>query len=171
MKKLYILRHAKSDWSDSSLDDFDRGLKKRGKKDIKLTSFWLKKHNVKPDLVLSSPAKRAKKTLEILKDVLKIKDENIKFDPNIYESNVKYLIDMLSKLDNRKKEVFLIGHNPLLNDLAEFLSDAIITNIPTSGVIAIKFDVKSWNEIKRKKGNIIFFEYPKKLKNRTRIEN
>ncbi len=171
MKRLYILRHAKSDWSDSDLDDFDRGLKKRGKNDIKLISLWLKKHNVKPDFVISSPAKRAKKTLEVLRDILNIKNEIIKFDPNIYEANVKYLVDMLSKLDNRKKEVFLIGHNPSLNDLVEFFSDTIITNIPTSGVIAIEFDIKNWNEIKRKKGNIIFFEYPKKLKKRTRKEN
>ncbi len=168
VKRLYILRHAKSDWSDSKLDDFERGLKKRGKNDIKLISLWLKKHNVKPDLVISSPAKRAKKTLEILRDILNIKKDNIRFDKNIYEANVKYLIDMLAKLDNKYKEVFLIGHNPSLNDLAEFFSDTIITNIPTSGVIAIEFNVKSWNEIKRKKGNIVFFEYPKKLK---KVEN
>ena len=164
MKKLYILRHAKSDWSDPSLDDFDRGLKKRGKNDIKLISLWLKTQDIKPDIIISSPAKRAKKTLKVLKTILNIKKEIVKFDPNIYEANVKYLVDMLSKLDDRENEVLLIGHNPSLNELTEFLSDTIITNIPTSGIVAIEFDIKSWSEIKNKKGNIIFFEYPKKLK-------
>ncbi len=164
MKKLYILRHAKSDWSDPNLDDFDRGLKKRGKNDIKLISNWLKEQGIQPDFIISSPAKRAKKTLKVLKNILNIKKDDIKFDSNVYEANIEYLVDMLSKLDDRENEVLLIGHNPSLNELAGFLSDTIITNIPTSGIVAIEFDIKSWSEIKNTKGNIIFFQYPKKLK-------
>jgi len=164
MKKLYILRHAKSDWSDSSLDDFDRGLKKRGKNDIKLISLWIKKQHIKPDLIISSPAKRAKKTLEIFKNILDLKKDIIIFDPKVYEANITYLIKMLSKLDNSYKEVFLIGHNPSLNELVELFTDTIITNIPTSGVITIEFDINKWSEIKRKKGKILFFMYPKKIK-------
>ena len=99
-----------------------------------------------------------------MKNILHIKKDNIKFDSNVYEANIEYLIDMLSKLDDRENEVLLIGHNPSLNELAEFLSDTIITNIPTSGIVAIEFDIKSWSEIKNTKGNIIFFQYPKKLK-------
>ncbi len=163
-KRLYILRHAKSDWSDPSLDDFDRGLKKRGKNDIKLIAQWLKDQNIVPDFILSSPAKRAKKTLKVLKNILNIKKESIKFDSNIYEADINYLIKMLSKLDDRYDAVFLIGHNPSLNELAEFLSNTIITNIPTSGIVAIEFDMDSWSKIKSKKGKIIFFQYPKKLK-------
>ena len=64
MKKLYILRHAKSDWSDPNLDDFDRGLKKRGKNDIKLISNWLKEQGIQPNIIISSPAKRAKKNFK-----------------------------------------------------------------------------------------------------------
>lgn len=164
MKKVYIIRHAKSSWSDLSLDDFDRPLKKRGKEDIKVISKWLKKRGIKPDIVISSPAKRAKKTLKTLEEILNIDKDVIKFDKGIYEAHVQYLVDMLSKLDDRYGSVFIIGHNPSLNELAEHLSDTIITNIPTSGVVAIELDIDKWNEIKNKKGKILFFIYPKKLK-------
>ncbi len=166
MKRIYIIRHAKSSWSDLSLDDFDRPLKKRGKEDIKNIAQWLKKEGIKPDKVISSPAKRAVKTLKILETVLNIKKNIINFDKNIYEAHVGYLIKMIEKLDNRYNNVFIIGHNPSLSELSEYFTDTIITNIPTSGVMAIEFEIKKWSEIKNKKGKILFFIYPKKLKDK-----
>jgi len=166
MKRIYIIRHAKSSWSDLSLDDFDRPLKKRGKEDIKNIAQWLKKEGIKPDKIVSSPAKRAVKTLKILETVLNIKKNIINFDKNIYEAHVGYLIKMIEKLDNRYNNVFIIGHNPSLSELSEYFTDTIITNIPTSGVMAIEFEIKKWSEIKNKKGKILFFIYPKKLKDK-----
>ncbi len=166
MKRIYIIRHAKSSWSDLSLDDFDRPLKKRGKEDIKNIAQWLKKEGIKPDKVISSPAKRAVKTLKILETVLNIKKNIINFDKNIYEAHVGYLMKMIEKLDNRYNNVFIIGHNPSLSELSEYFTDTIITNIPTSGVMAIEFEIKKWSEIKNKKGKILFFIYPKKLKDK-----
>ena len=149
-----------------SLDDFDRPLKKRGKEDIKNIAQWLKKEGIKPDKIVSSPAKRAVKTLKILETVLNIKKNIINFDKNIYEAHVGYLIKMIEKLDNRYNNVFIIGHNPSLSELSEYFTDTIITNIPTSGVMAIEFEIKKWSEIKNKKGKILFFIYPKKLKDK-----
>ncbi len=163
MKKLYIIRHAKSSWKDSSLDDFDRGLSKRGKKDIKLMAKWLKEKGCYPDIIISSPAKRAKKTSKKIVKILGIDKKMLKYDRRIYEASREDLLRVLKDCDNSYENLFLVGHNPSLNELAEFLSNSVIFNIPTSGIFCIGFDIKKWSEIDRVKGKVIFFEYPKKL--------
>ncbi len=168
MKKIYIIRHAKSSWKDLDMDDFDRPLKKRGKDDIKLVANWLKKRDIKPDIVLCSPAIRAKMTLKILKKVLDIKKEAIVFDRGIYMAKTRYLIELISDIDDRYDTLFLIGHNPSLSELAEYLCDMSMTDIPTSGVVAVKFDIDKWSKIKNKKGDMLFFVSPKKLKEENR---
>jgi len=164
MKRVFIIRHAKSSWEEPNLKDFDRKLSKRGKKDIKLIAKWLKDEGYKPDLIISSPAKRAKKTLEKIVKILDIDKSKILFNKKIYEASREDLLKILEKIDDKYDNIFLIGHNPALNELAEFLTNSVIFNIPTSGVFCIEFDIKKWSEIKKKKGKILFFEYPKKLK-------
>ncbi len=164
MKKLFIIRHAKSSWKDTSLDDFDRGLNKRGKKDIKFIANWLRANRFYPDLILSSPARRAKDTLEQIVKTLKLNDEIIRFDKSIYEATCDTLIDLLEQVDKRYDNLFLIGHNPALNELAEFLTNSVIFNIPTSGIFCVEFNISKWSEIKNVKGIISFFEFPKKLR-------
>ncbi len=164
MKKLFIIRHAKSSWKDTSLDDFDRGLNKRGKKDIKFIANWLRANRFYPDLILSSPARRAKDTLEQIVKTLKLNDEIIRFDKSIYGATYDSLIDLLVQVDKRYDNLFLIGHNPALNELAEFLTNSVIFNIPTSGIFCVEFNISKWSEIKNVKGTISFFEFPKKLR-------
>jgi len=164
LKELYIIRHAKSSWSNPSLNDFDRGLKKRGKDDIAFMAKWLKTRVETPDLILSSPAKRAKKTLKAIKKEFEVNEKDILFDERIYEASLDDLLEILTSLKSDKKIVFLIGHNPSLNELAEFLSGVYLTNIPTSGIVGLRFDIDKWSDLSSQKGKIIFFEYPKKLR-------
>ncbi|NPA73842.1 MAG: histidine phosphatase family protein [Epsilonproteobacteria bacterium] len=164
MKRLFIIRHAKSDWSKTDISDFDRGLKKRGKRDIVLMACWLQSNGYYPDIIISSPAKRAKKSAKKIAEVLGIDKDKIIYNKKIYEASPADLTDILSKIKDKYNDVFLVGHNPSLNELAEYLSDSVIFNIPTSGIICIEFDIKSWRDIKKKKGEILFFEYPKKLR-------
>ncbi len=163
MKKLFIIRHAKSSWKDEGLDDFDRSLNKRGKKNITLMSNWLKSNNYYPDIILSSPAKRAKKTLKTILKTLDIDEKIVKFDEKIYDATLNDLLKILVEIDKKQNNVFLIGHNPSLNELAEFLSNSVIFNIPTSGIFCMEFDIKEWADIKNNKGKILFFEFPKKI--------
>ena len=164
MKKLFIIRHAKSSWKDTSLDDFDRGLNKRGKKDIKFIAKWLKANRFYPDLILSSPARRAKDTLKQIVETLKLNDKIIRFDKSIYEATCDSLIDLLVQIDKRYDNLFLIGHNPALNELAEYLTNSVIFNIPTSGIFCVEFNISQWSEVRNIKGIISFFEFPKKLR-------
>ncbi len=160
MKKLYIIRHAKSSWKDFSLDDFDRPLNKRGRLNAPFMGTLLKKKKVKPDLILSSPALRAKTTAEIIANEIGY-DEEIVYKEDIYEASAETLHKILTKLDDKRDVVFLFGHNPGLNDLA-YGYVAFDENIPTSGVVEIAFDVKKWSKIESSNAELTSFEYPKK---------
>ena len=164
MKELFIMRHAKSSWDDPMLSDFDRPLNKRGKEDAPLMGEYLKKSGIKPDLIISSPAKRAKKTVRIVAEALGYDNEQIRFVDSVYEASPQSLLYLVCQLPDDAKRVMLVGHNPGLTMLANILGDIAIENIPTAGVVGIAFDASKWEEACRMKGHTILFDYPKKLK-------
>ncbi|MFW2378350.1 SixA phosphatase family protein [Aliarcobacter butzleri] len=161
MKKLILIRHAKSDWSNPFLDDFLRPLNKRGKKNAPLMAKVLKEKNIRPDLIISSPSLRTKQTLEYFIKELNYKDE-VKLEESIYEAPYENLLKVIKDIPNIHKIVFLIGHNPGLCDLTNFLVDKSFENIPTCGIVEIDFNAKSWQDISKENSNLISFEYPKK---------
>jgi phosphohistidine phosphatase len=151
MKTLYIIRHAKSSWKDMTLDDFDRPLNKRGKKDVVTMGRRLKERGVSPDIILSSPAKRAKETTKALSKEIGY-DKKIKYIDAIYEASPDTLEKILDSVDEKYETVFLIGHNPGLNMLAERYV-GFNENLPTCGIVALKFDTKE----------LLWVDYPKKV--------
>lgn len=160
MKKLYLIRHAKSDWSNPNLEDFDRPLNKRGEKNAPFMAELLNSKKIKPDLIISSPAYRAKKTATIIADKTSY-NSNIIFDEHLYESSLQTILEIINFLEDNIHSLFLIGHNPSLNILAFYLVD-FNKNIPTSGILEIEFDCDTWREISKKNAKLISFEYPKK---------
>lgn len=161
MKKLVLIRHAKSDWSNPFLDDYLRPLNKRVKKNAPLMAKLLKEKNIRPDLIISSPSIRTKQTLEYFIKELNYNDE-VKLEESIYEAPYENLLKVIKDIPNIHKIVFLIGHNPGLCDLTNFLVDKNFENIPTSSMVEIDFYVKNWKDISKENSNFISFEYPKK---------
>lgn len=161
MKKLFIIRHAKSSWKDSALDDFSRPLSKRGKSDAPMMGNRLKKRKISPDIIISSPAKRAKTTAEIIAKELKY-SKDILFDDEVYESTLTKLHEIVTKVDDNNTTLFLVGHNPSLNMLAEHYVD-FSENIVTCGVLEIEFDCNRWMDIDAKNAKLISYDYPKKI--------
>ncbi len=161
-KELYLLRHAKSDWSGIAVSDFDRGLNKRGMRDAPLIGDVLSKKGVLPKLVLSSPAKRAKKTASIICEKIGYSLETIVYEPLIYEASTNRLIDIISKVDDSVSNLMLVGHNPALTYLINYISDLNLDNLPTCSVVGISFEISSWQDFGTKKGDILFYEYPKR---------
>ncbi len=162
MKKIYLIRHAKSSWSEEGMSDYERPLNKRGKKDLHFMANRLKKFGIKPDLILSSPAKRAQKSVKIIAETIGYSMDNITYDESLYDSSYityRYLFD---SLDEKLNTIFIVAHNPTLTEVGERLSGAILTNIPTCSIVCIEFDVKSFKNIEENSGKIIFFDYPKK---------
>ena len=154
-KTLYIARHAKSSWDDMSLSDFERPLNARGKRDAPFMANLLKEKGITPDLILSSPAKRAKKTA---KHYHKALGGELHFDESIYEATTITLYTLIKTAFQSADSVMIVGHNPSFTALNDMLSDKEILNIPTAGVVGIAFE----NEVSIHRGEQVFFEYPKK---------
>ncbi len=160
MKKLYLIRHAKSDWSNPTLDDFDRPLNKRGKKNASFMGEILKEKKTKPDLIISSPAYRARETTKKIAKKIGYLNE-IMYNEHIYEASLKDILDIVTFIEDEYEEVFIVGHNPSLNMLAFYLID-FNDNIPTAGILEIEFYSYTWRKIGKKNAKLVSFEYPKK---------
>lgn len=164
MKTLYIIRHAKSDWDNPLLSDFDRPLNKRGEKSAPFMGSVLAKAHIQPDLILSSPAVRARMTaIEIAKKV-GYKDELIVYDERLYAADCTAIERVLQSILSTQKTVFLIGHNPGLTEFAQYISGHSIENIPTCGIVCVTLKEDDWNTIGENSTKFVSFDYPKNHK-------
>lgn len=161
MKRLYIIRHAKSSWKDDSLDDFERPLSKRGKANAPMMGRRLKERGAHPDIIISSPALRAKTTAELIAKELGYSKE-IMFKAEMYESSSEQLHSILREIDDVNETVFLLGHNPELNMLAQMYVE-FEENIVTCGIVAIEFKSEKWVDISKENATFLYFDYPKNL--------
>jgi phosphohistidine phosphatase len=161
MKTLFLIRHAKSSWAEPEMKDFDRPLNDRGNENAPFMGKLLKKEKIFPDLIISSPAKRAITTARKIADEIDYPKNKIVEEPKIYEANVKTLLQIINSLDDENETVFLFGHNPGFTDLLGYLTEANISNIPTCGIAQIEFDSESWKEVSRETGTMKNFFYPK----------
>jgi len=159
MKTLYLVRHAKSSWKDASLDDFDRPLNKRGKHNAPFMAQKLANMGIKPDIILSSPAKRARKTAKAFSKTL---DAPLVFDERLYEAGLRAFEETVLNAFQTYDSVMLVSHNPGLTMFNDDISDRPIFNIPTTGIVAIDF--KTQNDIDALKGHQRFFLFPKQFK-------
>lgn len=160
MKTLYLVRHAKSYWGDQSTPDFDRPLNQRGKKDAPFMGNILNDKKIKPDLIIASPAKRAKKTAVAIANKISYPEKKIIFNEELYEASFNTILIVLKKLDEKYNSVMIFGHNPGLTQLNNHISNHYIDNIPTCGIVALELN-KKWSELDNDKCNFLFFEYPK----------
>lgn len=162
MKHLYLIRHAKSSWSTPGLDDIERPLNKRGKRDAPFMGERLAKYSVYPDRIYSSPAKRARKTASSIAKAIGYPKENIEQHAGIYTSDMNRLLVLIHESNDDHQTLFLVGHNYVITDFAEFLTGELLLNIPTCGIVGIAFDTESWSGVGEKNGSMLFFDYPKK---------
>ena len=165
MKTLYLLRHAKSSWSDASLNDFDRPLNKRGKRDAPFIANKLVEKRFFPQLILASPAKRAKITALCVAEAIKYPLEEIIWDKDIYSLGMDYLLKLIQKQDAKLTHILLVGHNFELTDFANFLCPEEVENIPTTGVYSMNMDIENWSELGSQCARLSFFDYPKRYFN------
>ncbi len=160
MKKLLIMRHGKSDWGAGSQRDFDRPLNDRGLRDTPLIGEELKKRDLTPDLIIASPAERAKTTAE---NVAKFSGygKNIQWDESFYFGYFKEIIKKITKTEDDTETLLVVGHNPTWSSLVEHLSGKYF-DMKTANVCILEFD-GNWKNLKE--GSCIFNDaiLPKKL--------
>jgi len=161
MKNLFLLRHAKSSWSDLSTADFHRPLSKRGISNALSLSKYISEHQITFDLILSSPSERTQATLDLIftaKDFL----SKIKFQEAIYHAEMSSLLELIKDQNNLKKNMLVIGHNPGLHLLIEHLTNTLIEKFPTCGFVKLSnFD--SWKDLDANILDLKFFVTPRDL--------
>lgn len=163
MKRLTLVRHAKSTWKNATLADIDRPLSGRGKRDAPLLGERLAALEVRPDIILSSPARRARKTAQLLAVAVSGTAERILFDQTLYEAGAGALLDRVRSLDETWQHVMLVGHNPGLTDFANLLTAVGIDNLPTCGVLVADLAVDSWREVAAGCGRTVHYVVPKEI--------
>ena len=165
MKTLLIVRHAKSDWNNEDLSDFDRPLNARGRRNAPDMGKRIKKHALIPDLIWSSGALRARHTAELIAKEIGYPEESIVYDDHLYHAGHNSLLEQIKQQDDQHRFLMLVGHNPGLTYLASSLGSITIDNIPTAGVALLNFRMNSWSEIAFGKGNLEWYDYPKSKNN------
>lgn len=162
MKRLILVRHAKSSWADPGMADIDRPLNERGKRDAPEMGRRLLDRGLKPDLVVSSAARRARATARRLAEALGIERQEILIVERLYEASVATWLEVIAGLPAAPATVMLVGHNPGLTDLVNrLLVDARIDNVPTCGVLCAEYPVRSWSAVPASRPTAWSFDYPK----------
>ena len=162
MKRLTLVRHAKSDWSLPGQDDWDRPLNKRGQRDAPEMARRLRSRRLKPDLILSSPAVRALSTAAVMARELKVPAAHVMQDERLYLASPADLLAVVRERGGAARHVMVFGHNPGITECANHLSTGEhIDNLPTCGVFTALFDVAAWSELGWDSGREVEFDYPK----------
>jgi len=162
MKTLILVRHAKSSWNDSSLNDIDRPLNKRGLRDAPFMGKLLKETGIRVDKFISSPANRALTTAKYFAAAYGLHEaDDIEIKDLIYHESIRSIMSYVANLENEWDIVALFGHNPDFTSLASILTNESFKNVPTCGVVCIDFNSKSWEDTGESLGKLRFFKYPK----------
>jgi phosphohistidine phosphatase len=153
MPTLYLMRHAKSDWHSTSQTDFERPLNRRGDKDAIRMGLWLEAQNQPPQVLLSSPAQRARQTVQAVAGILGIKDHEVKFEPELYLASQSTLVNVLRVVADSTESILLVAHNPGMDELVEWLATeppplSDTGKLMTTAAIAMFEFHDSWDNLK-----------------------
>lgn len=162
MKIVCLVRHAKSSRDDPALKDFDRPLNARGEQQAPWLGRRLKKSGIQPEVIISSPAKRALQTAEALAREIQYPLKKIVTAPAVYESGAPAILGMIKNIGQNHERAVVVGHNPALSDLMKYLSRRELDDLATAGIVCLKFDVDSWEKIERGNGEVLFYDSPPK---------
>ncbi|NBC27910.1 MAG: histidine phosphatase family protein [Bacteroidetes bacterium] len=166
MKRLLIMRHAKSSWDDRDRKDFDRPLNKRGRRDAPAMGKFLKSVDAVPSHLISSPAARAKETVELLANGAGIKEPSITWDEDLYFNGPEAYLEAVRRSPGSQKTVLIAGHNPSVEQFIQYLlgSDENGPRITTANIACFITDVDNWSDIDPKTCEFKWLMRPKKLK-------
>ncbi len=146
---LYIMRHAKSDWSGPQISDFDRPINKRGTRNAIRIGGWMNENNHTPQKIISSPALRAKETIELVTEqISKFNLEDLTYEDELYLAGFTQLIEFINTYKDKVQSLMLVGHNPGIENLVNYLCDRSgdkETIVTTANLFIFKFSSDSFN--------------------------
>ena len=161
MKTLFVVRHAKSSWSDPGLADIERPLNKRGERDAPLMGERLADRLVEVDRIVSSPAARALSTAEAIAAEIDYPYDQIVIDDGLYHADAFEILQIVESFEEYLDSVMIFGHNPGFTSFVNRFSPYTIDNVPTSSVAEIRFDLELWSGISEAEPVEFEFDFPK----------
>ena len=171
MRRLLLLRHAKTERDSPSGLDRDRRLDARGREDAPVIGDYMREHKLVPDLALVSPATRTRQTFELLAPALATEVE-ADFIGDLYGADAREVLQIVRAADADAKSILVIGHNPGLHELSLLLigkakaedREELDENLPTSGLVVFKFTVDDWSDVAVRHGTLERFVSPRRLR-------
>ena len=163
MKNIILIRHAKSDWNNENLTDFERPLNARGLRDAKFMSSRLAKKGVNIDCIITSSAVRALTTAQFFAHALDMDNNSIIQNRFLYGASESQYVNIIQELDDSVQDIILIAHNPSISNLALILCSQLeLASMPTCCMVHIHFpSAKNWRDIQQNTGHLVSIEYPK----------
>jgi phosphohistidine phosphatase len=175
MKRLYLLRHAKSSWDDPTLADHDRPLAPRGRRAAEVMAKHLGRKGIAPEVVLCSPSRRTRETLTRIAQGLG-KNADVRIEAELYAASATALLEVLHEVPDEVDSVMLIGHNPGIQDLALSLASAgaeiprLRSKFPTAALATLELN-GTWRELAPGSAELVWFAKPKELSRKGRDGN
>jgi phosphohistidine phosphatase len=168
MKKLLLLRHAKSSWDEPGQRDFDRILNPRGRAAARAMGSEFTARKIVPDCIFCSPAKRTRETLSLVQESARLA-ASLQLKDDIYMASAETLLGLIQGADSAASTLLMIGHNPGFEDLAAMLvatgdarlRTAMDDKFPTATLAQINFDVSDWQDVKKSSGQLMLFIRPR----------
>ncbi len=162
MKRLTLVRHAKSSWTEVLLSDHDRDLAERGIRDAPRMGKRINARKLRPSLIISSTAVRAMSTARAIAEALNYPLEFLQSEKELYLASPDKILEIVCAQEDNFSDLMVVGHNPGMTDLANQLLPSLdIDNLPTCGVVAIDFETGSWAKIPEANARLFFYDYPK----------
>ena len=161
MSDLTLIRHAKSDWDDPALSDFDRPLNRRGKQAAPLMGRRIAERRMIPELIISSPARRARSTAKRIGKAMGLEKSAILYKEELYGATLDQLIALLHALPDCR-HIAILGHNPGLSDLGQWLCAEAPEWLPTCAALTLNLPFANWRHCERGCGRLVCYDYPKK---------
>jgi len=164
MKQLLLIRHGKSSWDEAGTPDFERALNERGRSDAPRVAAALEERGIRPDAIVTSPAKRAAETAELVARELDFPEERIEPNRRIYLASPGVLVQVVQGLDESLETAFVFGHNPGMHETVDLLaSDASVDRFPTLAVARLELTVDHWGEVDEGTARLAELILPKEM--------
>jgi len=162
---LYLQRHGQSAEKQVGQTDKDRELTPTGIKQASLIGKYIIKEKMKVDRIISSTARRAQATAQMIADTAKIDLDNFLLEEELYEASTRTFLEFINGLDDGDQNIMCVGHNPVISYLAEYLTKSEIGDMDTGGLVIIKFKAARWKEVGPGTGELVNYIYPDMLMN------
>ena len=167
-RELLVLRHGKSSWDSDAETDLERPLAKRGKRDAPRIAEWIGERGLVPDLIIGSPAKRARQTARRVAKALDLDPQGVVTDERIYYGGVRDILRILAECDAEIDRVMVVGHNPTLESLVGYLAGTSVVDFdapkffPTCALARIRMP-GDWEDLEHGSGRLLELIRPKEL--------